>query len=674
MPRALLRIEGPTVELSAPDAAIALADGRKLALKGTFSVDLSEPLLRRRGTLTLKGQAPLSLAIELFDRAAPHVLKDRGVALAGSEGKIDGNFNISLPLAPQMQLQEAKIEGKLRVSDAKIRKGFGAHDIQGINVDVDLSSSAIDAKGKFLIRNVPATVSGQYIYGAAPDKQPPLRISAVLYDNERAELGLDINELVQGEVSTEITVVQNAKGEPLVHLRADLTNAQLTLESLAWSKPVGKRAVFEFDIVKGTSYPFEMHNVRLDGENVAIAGWMGAGADFRVREYRFPQFSLNVVSNFSANGKLRPDKVWEVTAKGVTFDGRDLFRSFYSAKPEKLDKHREGFDVHAEFDTVLGSLGTSLRNVKLSMQKRHGRMTQLETRGALVDGRGRQQSGKQLEAYVRPEPGRPRMLVAKSNDAGTVFKLVGFLPHVVGGEMQLEVNLDGKGPAERSGLLVATHFHMLGNEMGPDPFKTAEQAPRKRAVERENPVQRPARAVRRRPGPVLARGRPTERPGVQRNRQRHDRLQDQAHPRGRRVHAGRRAEPDLPRYPPARRPHDRPEGRGHVRLELCPAGRPGEPLGHLQPALRSGARRHARAIPDLSGGTAHTLPQGRELQDRYRRALLELARYGAVRGRLRRRERGQAFGEALVQEEAVSGLRPHASAAETPAATSRRGV
>ncbi len=385
-----------------------------------------------------------------------------------------------------MQLQDAKIEGKLRVSDARIRKGLGTHDIQGINVDVDVSSSALDAKGKFLVRNVPATMRWQYIYGAAPDKQPPLRIAAVLYDNERTELGLDLNELVQGEVATEVTVVQNAKGEPQVHVRADLTNAQLTLESLAWSKPVGKRAIFDFDIAKGSSYPVEMHNVRLDGENVAIAGWMGAGADFRVREYRFPQFSLNVVSNFSAHGKLRADNVWEISAKGVTFDGRDVFRSFFSPKPSKLDKHRQGFDVRAEFDTVLGSLGTSLRNVKLTMQRRAGRMTQLDARGTMVDGRGRQQSGgKQLEALVRPEPGRPRLLVAKANDAGLAFKLVGFLPHAVGGEMQLEVNLDGKGAAERTGLLVATHFHLLGDEVAPDPFKGAEPGSRKRNAVRE---------------------------------------------------------------------------------------------------------------------------------------------------------------------------------------------
>jgi hypothetical protein len=485
--RALLRMEGPTVELTTPEAAIALEDGRKLALKAGFSVDLSQPVARRQGTLTLKGQAPLSLVIELVNKAAPHLLENGGLALAGSEGKIDGTFNIGLPLVPQMRLQDASIEGKLRVSDARIRKAFGPRDVQGITVDVDVSGNALDAKGKFLIGNVPATVSWQYVFGAAPDKQPPLRIATTLYDNERTELGLDINDLVQGEVSTEITVVQNAKGEPQVRLRADLTNAQLTLESLAWSKPVGKRAVFEFDIVKGRGpYPFEMINVRLDGENVAIAGWMGAGADFKVREYKFPQFSLNVVSNFQANGRLRPDNVWEIHAKGSTFDGRDLFRSFYSAKPEKLEKHRPGFDVRAEFDTVLGSMGTSLRNLKLTMLKRYGRMVQLETRGTLVEGRGRQQSGgKLLEAHVRPEPGRPRTLVAKSSDAGMVFKLMGFVPNAVGGDLNLEVNLDGKGNAERTGLLVATHFHMLGNELGPDPFKTAEAGSRRRTVERE---------------------------------------------------------------------------------------------------------------------------------------------------------------------------------------------
>ena len=70
---------------------------------------------------------------------------------------------------------------------------------------------------------------------------------------------------------------------------------------------------------------------------------------------------------------------------------------------------------------------------------------------------------KQFEASLRHEQGRPRMLNAKSTDAGQVFKLVGFYPHAVGGDMNLEVNLDGQGVAERTGTLTATRFHVLGD-------------------------------------------------------------------------------------------------------------------------------------------------------------------------------------------------------------------
>src|SRR5262249_8339623 len=154
---------------------------------------------------------------------------------------------------------------------------------------------------------------------------------------------------------------------------------------------------------------------------------------FRAKEYRFPHFSLNVVSNFEAHGKLRAaDNVWEVTAKGATYDGRDLFRSFFvNPAPEKVGKNRPGLDLHAEFDTVLGFSGTSLRGVRVSLQRRAGKLAQLDTRGTLAEGRGAS-NGKQFEAVLRPEPGRPRVLVAKSNDAGHTFRLVGFLPHMIG--------------------------------------------------------------------------------------------------------------------------------------------------------------------------------------------------------------------------------------------------
>ncbi|HEY7550241.1 MAG TPA: AsmA-like C-terminal region-containing protein [Hyphomicrobiaceae bacterium] len=453
-PRALLTIEGTSVEFSMPEATIASADGRKFSLKSTFAVDLSQPQ-PRQGQLAIKGSGPLSLAIDLMEQQAPHLLQNAGVTLAGADGKIEGTVTIGMPLVPDMQLRDIAVDGKVRVSDARVPQALGPHDVQGINLAVDLSPGAFEAKGKFLVGNVPATLTWQHVYGAAPEKQPPLRIAAVLYEAERNELGLDIDDIVHGEVGVEVSVAQDAKGQPQVHLRADLANAELVLEALGWSKPVGRRAVFEFDVAKGTAYPIELRNVRLEGENVAVAGWMGLGQDLHIKEYRYPQFSLDVVSNFEAHGKLRSDNVWEVTAKGPTYDGRDLFKSFFFVPTERHKDHH-GLDLRAEFDTVLGYFETSARNVRLTMQKRANKLNQLDMRASLA-------GGKQLEAVVRPEPGRPRLLIAKSNDAGQAFKLVGFLPHAVGGDLNLEVNIEGKGAAERTGTLMATRFYLLGD-------------------------------------------------------------------------------------------------------------------------------------------------------------------------------------------------------------------
>ena len=87
----------------------------------------------------------------------------------------------------------------------------------------------------------------------------------------RSQLGLDINDLVQGDVALEVLVSRDAQNEQAVHVRADLLNAELTLDSIAWKKPKGRAALFEFDYAKGSgALPIELRNVKLVGDNVAL--------------------------------------------------------------------------------------------------------------------------------------------------------------------------------------------------------------------------------------------------------------------------------------------------------------------------------------------------------------------------------------------------------------------
>src|SRR4029077_1174620 len=135
----------------------------------------------------------------------------------------------------------------------------------------------------------------------------------------------------------------------------------------------------------------------------------------------------------------------------------DLFRGFFDvAHFEQSAKVRPGLELRAEIDTVIGNFDTTLRNVKMTLQKRANKLTAL-------DGRGVLEGGKPFAAVLRPEPGQPRQLRAESLDAGKLFKLVGFYPNALGGIMTLEVNLDGHGAVERQGTLWARDILVLGD-------------------------------------------------------------------------------------------------------------------------------------------------------------------------------------------------------------------
>ena len=487
-PRALIRLDAQTLELLAPDASFALADGRRLAMKGSFSVDMTKPPDARTGRINVKMQGPVAVPLEMIGREPFNALQGTGVALAGIDGKLDGQLVVTIPLGDRpLTPADVKVEGKVRVSEGRLKHAFGPYDVTGASIAIEVTDAAVEASGEMLINGVLAKGSLQQVFGAAPDKQPPMNLTMRLDGSDRTQLGLDINDLVQGEVGVNVTAVRDAQGERRVHVRADLASAEVTLDSVAWRKPKGRPALFEFDVAKGAGqFPIELRNVKMHGDNVAIEGWMGVGADHKVKEFKFPHFSLNVVSRLEVEGKMRPDGIWDVTAKGPTFDGRDIFRSFFDVggQPNPNDKVRPGLDLNATVATVVGYSDTALRHVKITLQKRGNKLVALDVRGTLDGGK---EGGKPFSAVLQPTPGQPRRLLADAADAGQLFKLVGFYPNARGGLMNLEVNLDGQGAADRTGTLWARKFTVLGDPIVNEMVMNAEgvQTKQRRAGTRQ---------------------------------------------------------------------------------------------------------------------------------------------------------------------------------------------
>jgi hypothetical protein len=479
-----MQVTGDKLEIGIPEAQILLTPERTVPLKeGKFTANdiFAETTV---GEIAFGAQTSLRDVLDVLERSPLTVMDEIGVPRDGIEGKFEGQFKVTLPLLADLPMSSIRLDGKAKIADGRAKGLFGPYNVQGAAIDLDITEKAVDSSGEMLINGVLAKVSWQRIFDAPADKQPPLRITANLDASDRNQLGLDVNHIVQGDVPVELTVMRGVRDEPSVRLRADLSNADLVLDNVSWRKPPGRSATLQCDIAKGRTGQLELQNFKVAGDDVAIEGWAAIGADNKLREFYFPDFSLNVITRMEVQGKLGDDNVWRVKAHGPTFDGREFFRSLFSlgqlaGHRPKPKEPREGIDLEAEIGTVIGFSEVSLRGVKLKLSKRGDQLTVLDARGTL-DG------GKPLSVVLKD--GQPRKLEAESPDAGQAFKLIDFYPNIQGGRVKLEVNLDGKGPAEKTGTLWVENFRILGDPVVSEVFGSSAggaSAKKKRQVVRQ---------------------------------------------------------------------------------------------------------------------------------------------------------------------------------------------
>ena len=468
-PRALLRLENSALEVSAPEAQI-IAGQKQIAIKGTRFTVVDFTGAAPSGELVFKVQSPLSGVLEAVNRAKLPQLPN---ALPADlvDGKVEGDFKVSMILADGPN-PRPKIEGKGRISDIRSPKNGKKIEVQGGTIDIALSDAGVNATGDVLVNGTLAKLQLQRIFDAPDDIQPPLRITATLDNADRTQLGLDINHMIQGELAVEVTVIPGANGAPpQIHLRGDLTNSELLLPDVAWRKVPGRPAALDVDISAGTGdVALELKNFRIVGDDIALEGNLTVDAENEVREFDFPTFSLNIVSRMSVSGKISSDKIWKITAKGSTFDAKDFFRSIVSlgkTSEQEIKPLRpsNGFDFQGEIDTALGHSDINIRNLKIRLSNRKDRLVSLSAQGLLEDG-------KVINASMKPETGRK--IFADSNDAGQAFKVIGFYPNLQGGRLKLEVDLDGRGAAEKSGVLWVESFRILGDTVLSDIYASAE--------------------------------------------------------------------------------------------------------------------------------------------------------------------------------------------------------
>jgi len=415
------------------------------------------------GRLKVRVSGSLAEALPILDKR-PFGWKPVARDLrAKVSGKIDTNIEGVVPLVRPdgVVVPASELSGQLRLLEGAGKGLISGQDITGATILVDIGSKLINGRGKFLMAGVPATVSWQRIIGVPDDEQPPIRFQAKLAAAERAALGLAINHIVHGEIGLEALWRPKEGSLGSLHVRADLSRADVAVESLAWRKPIGEEAMLEFDVLSKGKQPIGLSNIRLSGRGTAIEGYASLGPKGEIASFDFPLFSINTVTRLKLLGVRQAKNIWRVSVRGRTYEGRDLFRALFSAgrireKKDAAATAEPGLQLDVKVATVLGFWNSTLRDVSVDLTKKGGKIDSLFAQGTL-------KSGKKLIVHVKQPPKGPRQLIAVSDDAGGAFELVGFYGNARGGRMRLTVSLDGDGRAEKTGKLEVVNFAILGD-------------------------------------------------------------------------------------------------------------------------------------------------------------------------------------------------------------------
>ena len=462
---AKLTVSGTEFTVDIPTAKIAAASGQEVALSGGrfFIPDLRED--PQQGVITFAAAAPTPTVMQLLDHEPLGYLKEVGMKPDFLGGSAVGEFTLSMPLKNDLDFKEIKMSGLARLDDAIASNLVGDMDIDGGALDVELSEEGVTAKGEIKIKDVPADIHWQRVFYAPDGQQPPVRVSATLDEALREKLGIKVNHLVKGPTPLTLSVTGLGQATQTMSMEADLTNAQLLFGSMGWTKPAGKAAIVSFDVAKHTDGSADLQNFKIVGDDIGVYGKIALDPDRHLKSFYFSDFSVSPQTHVEITANVRDDQVLEVHAEGSSYDGKQFFRSLFSAGQLVEDGSTEppdpfGIDFTAKIGRVVGFYDTTATDVEVMLKKRKGRLIALDAEGKL--------NGKELAAVVLKQKNGARLLQAQAHNAGAAFRLVGFYRSIKGGDASLEVNMDAGGPGTKSGTLWASNFEVVGDPVVAD--------------------------------------------------------------------------------------------------------------------------------------------------------------------------------------------------------------
>ncbi|MBV6657917.1 MAG: hypothetical protein KI785_09130, partial [Devosiaceae bacterium] len=427
-----LTVTGRTVTMTGAGGVARLARDEMVAV-GPVEFHIPDHAVRRPDAsldLTMAGPAgafvrmasidPVNLDAELLPFAPEDVT-----------GRVAMTTRIETVLRDEIDRDAVNVEMEALVEGLDVAQPLEGRALTDGEFRLTGTNDGIEIDGTARLDGVPTELS--FTTGGAANLQIAMRLE----EAERESLGLNFGEYLTGPV----TVSLGSTDDPDTRVMdVDLTESQLSIPEIGWSKPAGRPARASFTVR-------ERGEARSVSDLIVAADGLSArgSLEFLGSELRTAQLdsvAIDEVGRFSL-ALTRNTERMVARLSGESF----------TLRPELLGSDREAAgDLEIELD--LGRLetqdGAQLRNVRLVYAQTADAITAFDLRAAHTDGAD--------VVGTLANDGSAGRIVISSGNAGTFLSFLGLYDRAEGGRATLVLEPGSVGGRVAGQLLLNDYF------------------------------------------------------------------------------------------------------------------------------------------------------------------------------------------------------------------------
>jgi hypothetical protein len=370
-----------------------------------------------------------------------------GIDTKTIQGFAETELKLSFIVENKLTLDDIQISSRSKVVEIKASNVWLSNDITDGEIQVELNKEGMDVSGRVKIGTIPVELTWRENFNNKVSFKRDYKINLHISDMSQVkELGLDIGlstkNYISGSVTAEINYTMFTDVKRRLHIKADLSDAELLAPAFGWGKikSIPGKASITLNFKEDTI--INIPNFSIDAADLKVRGKVGfkkgGGVLKRI------DFTEIVYGRTNIRGVLIPRKIdgWDAGFYGSSFELTPIWNEIFNKKSEygqSINKELPYLNLAVELDRVWISKKVSLNNIAGTFLHEKDVWNTVLLKGDMA-------KEKPFELTIRPSSDGNRDFVMTASDAGEALRIMEFYDEMQGGKMQITGKYNDKNP------------------------------------------------------------------------------------------------------------------------------------------------------------------------------------------------------------------------------------